>query len=206
MQTRPTPTWELVADAVAAGRVVAGVDEVGRGAWAGPVVAGAVIFTPAASIPGLRDSKLLTPPARRQLDREIRRRAVAVGLGWVSAAEVDGQGLSWAVQASGLRALAALEQAFDLVMLDGKHNYLEGHQPARVAVKADQLIVPVAAASVVAKVARDRYMERLARRYAGYGFEQHKGYGTRAHAEALMQLGASPAHRRSWGPFRGGKA
>jgi ribonuclease HII len=202
MQTRLSPTWEPITDAVAAGQVVAGVDEVGRGAWAGPVVAGAVILPPGVTLEGLNDSKLLTPLARRRLDREVRAAAVAVGLGWVSAAEVDLRGLSWAVQMSGLRALAGLEMEFDLVMLDGKHNYLADHHPARTLVKADQLVVPVAAASVVAKVARDRYLERLAGRYPGYGFERHKGYGTRAHAAALAELGACEEHRRSWGPLK----
>jgi ribonuclease HII len=144
----------------------------------------------------------LTPLSRRRLDREIRRQALAVGLGWVSAAEVDREGLSWAVKQSGLRALAALDRAFELVILDGNHNYLAAEHPSMTLVKADQLVTPVAAGSVVAKVARDRYMEGLARRYPGYGLEQHKGYGTRIHAEAVALLGTCDVHRRSWSRLR----
>jgi ribonuclease HII len=204
MQTRSQPAWDhpLIVDHVVAGRVLAGVDEVGRGAWAGPVVAGATIMTPGTAIAGLNDSKLLTAAVRRRLDRDIRREALAVGLGWVSAVEVDAQGLSWAVRESGLRALAALELDFDLVLLDGKHNYLAGHHPAVTLVKADQLLTPVAAASVVAKVARDHYMELLGRRYPGYGFAAHKGYGTAVHAAALAQRGATAVHRQTWAPLR----
>jgi ribonuclease HII len=196
------PSWEAVLSYLDAGQVVAGVDEVGRGAWAGPVVAGAVILPPHSLIDGLNDSKLLTSKRRLELNRVIRRRALAVGLGWVSAAEVDAEGLTWAVQQSGLRALAALDTAFDLVMLDGKHNYLAGRHASQTLVKADQLVVPVAAGSVVAKVARDRYMEGLAKRYPGYAFDKHKGYGTKAHAAALAKRGPTDIHRRTWGPFK----
>ncbi len=196
------PTWEAVLSYVEAGQVLAGVDEVGRGAWAGPVVAAAVVLPDHHSIEGLNDSKQLSPAARRRLDRQIRREAVGVGIGWVAAAEVDTNGLSWAVRHSGLRALAALDQWFDMVILDGKHNYLAGDHTSVAFVKGDALITPVAAASVVAKVARDRYLERLAVVHPGYGLEQHKGYGTAAHRRALDQLGATPAHRRTWGPFR----
>jgi ribonuclease HII len=196
------PTWEAVLSYLDAGQIIVGIDEVGRGAWAGPVVAGAVILPSRSQIEGLNDSKLVTPKRRLELDRVIRRQAVAVGLGWVSAAEIDAEGLSWAVQQSGLRALAALEATFDLVILDGKHNYLAGHHPSITLIKADQLVVPVAAGSVVAKVARDRYMAGLARRHPGYGLEQHKGYGTKAHAAALASLGPTSIHRRTWGPFK----
>ncbi len=185
-----------------ASEVVVGIDEVGRGAWAGPVVAVAVILPPHLIVDGLRDSKLLSPLRRRALDRDIRRLALAVGLGWVSAAEVDEQGLSWAVRQSGLRALANLDASFDLAILDGKHNYLADTQRSITLVKADQLVAPVAAGSVVAKVARDRYLERLASRYPGYGFELHKGYGTLAHTQSLARLGPSFVHRRSYQPVQ----
>ncbi len=199
---KASPSWDLLRSILDGGQVVVGVDEVGRGAWAGPVVAGAVVLEPHTVIAGLNDSKVLTPLARRRLDREVRCRALAIGLGWASAAEVDREGLSWAVRASGLRALAGLELAFDLVVLDGKHNYLAGYHPAVTFVKGDRHIVPVAAASVVAKVARDRYMEQLARCYTDYGFERHKGYGTKGHAIALAQAGPSAVHRRSWRPLQ----
>ncbi len=198
------PNWEAVLSYLAAGQVVVGVDEVGRGAWAGPVVAGAVVLPPGLQLPGLADSKLLSAPARRRLDRQIRAQALAVGLGWVAPAEVDAQGLSWAVRQSGLRALAELVLAgglaYDLVVLDGKHNYLAGESKSMALVKADALVTPVAAASVVAKVARDRYMELLARRYVGYGFERHVGYGTAMHRATLAESGVSALHRRSVRP------
>lgn len=201
MKLQNGPSWEAVLSYLESGQVVVGIDEVGRGAWAGPVTAGAVILEPHLVIDGLRDSKLLTPLARRRLNRTLRAQAQAVGLGWVSATEVDEQGLSWAVRESGLRALTALDRSFDIVILDGKFNYLTGYHPSITLVKADSLVTPVAAASVVAKVARDHYLERLARRYPDYGFASHKGYGTRAHAAAIAQLGCSPHHRRSWGPL-----
>lgn len=186
------------------GCVTVGVDEVGRGAWAGPVVAAAVVLSHGAVIDGVRDSKLLTRLARERITRDIRRQASAIGLGWVAATEVDEQGLSWAVRESGLRALAALApsvpSSFE-VILDGNHNYLAGLHNSVAIVKADAKIVPVAAASVVAKVARDRYMAMLARRHPGYGFELHKGYGTAVHRRALSELGSCIQHRRSWSPL-----
>ncbi|MDB5178769.1 MAG: Ribonuclease [Patescibacteria group bacterium] len=200
----PSPTWKLIRAHVRAGRTVIGIDEVGRGAWAGPVVAGAVILPPNLRLPGVRDSKLLSPAARERLSRDIRRQALAIGIGWVAPAEVDAHGLSWAVRESGLRALAGLGSSPDtIVILDGRHNYLQdtAHESQAI-VKADALIVPVAAASVVAKVARDRYMALLARRAPGYGFELHKGYGTRVHQAALATLGPSPHHRLSFAPLR----
>jgi ribonuclease HII len=204
---RVSPGWKLVAEHIAAGRVVVGVDEVGRGSWAGPVTAGAVILPPRARLAGLADSKLLTAARREALDAVIRARALAVGLGWVSADELNDRGLSWAVKQSGLRALAELAAAFDVVVLDGSHNYLRDAladgQISETHVKADQKVAPVAAASVIAKVARDRYMIELAAQYPGYGFETHKGYGAKLHRQAIDELGMIDGiHRTSWKPFR----
>lgn len=201
MKQQNGPSWEAVLSYLESGQVVVGIDEVGRGAWAGPVTAGAVVLEPHLVIDGLRDSKLLTPLARRRLNRTLRAQATAIGLGWVAASEVDEHGLSWAVRESGLRALSALGHSFDIVILDGKFNYLTGYHPSITLVKADSLVTPVAAASVVAKVARDHYLERLARSHPDYGFEAHKGYGTRAHAHAIARLGCSPHHRLSWAPL-----
>lgn len=193
------------------GRAVIGIDEVGRGAWAGPVVAAAVLLPPKLKLAGINDSKLISAGSRERLNRDIRRQAIAIGVGWVACEEVDSQGLSWAVQQSGLRALSELailvahEPASHplaaKIILDGNHNYLRDSHDSIALVKADAQVVPVAAASVVAKVARDRYMAVLARRLGGYGFELHKGYGTRTHQQALRDLGPSPAHRRSWAPL-----
>jgi ribonuclease HII len=187
-------------------QTVAGIDEVGRGCWAGPVVAAAVILPPRLKLDGVTDSKLLSHARRIELARLIKRRALAVGIGWVAATEVDAQGLSWAVCQSGLRALSGLACPYDAVLLDGKYNYLQGHCYAQVIVKGDQLSLSIAAASIVAKVARDQYMAMLARRLPGYGFELHKGYGTATHRLALASLGPTEHHRRTWAPFRAAAA
>jgi ribonuclease HII len=196
------PTHRHARALIAAGySLVAGIDEVGRGCWAGPVVAASVILPPRLRLPGVTDSKLLSHPRRVELARLIKRRAVAVGIGWVSAADIDAHGLTWAVRQSGLRALERMQHSYDAVLLDGNHNYLRDICPAQAIIKGDQLSLQVAAASIVAKVARDYYMTRLARALPGYGFELHKGYGTPAHRRALAELGPSPCHRQSWAPF-----
>jgi ribonuclease HII len=186
---------------VRAGRVIVGIDEVGRGSWAGPVTAAAVILPPRQYLSGLADSKLLSPVDRASLDRRIRRLAVAVGVGWASHDEVNEFGLSWAVKQSGRRALADLGAPFDVVILDGNHNYLREEQESYTFVKADQKIASVAAASIVAKVARDRYLERLDGCYPGYALASNKGYPAPAHLDGLRQLGPCAIHRTSWRPF-----
>jgi ribonuclease HII len=199
------PTWEAVLSYIEQGYAIVGIDEVGRGAWAGPVVAGAVVLPPHLALAGVNDSKLLRTTMREQLNRTIRNQARAIGLGWVASDEVDTHGLSWAVRESGLRALAACGLNATrpyIVILDGKHNYLQDLHPSETIVRADSLVMPVAAASVVAKVARDRYMAALSRRHPGYGFERHVGYGTAAHRTALAQLGVSPIHRTSYAPIK----
>jgi ribonuclease HII len=204
VRKRNGSTWRAVSAYLATGKVLAGIDEVGRGAWAGPVVAAAVILPNRLQLPGLADSKLMTLAGRERLNREIRRRALAIGLGWVSSTELDANGLTWAVRESGLRALAGLAvppESFT-VILDGSHNYLSETHDSHAIVKADALVTPVAAASVIAKVARDHYMTALARLLPGYGFEQHKGYGTVIHRSGLTNLGPSSAHRLSYAPLR----
>lgn len=193
------PTWGPVAEML--GRpdgIVVGIDEVGRGAWAGPVTAAAVILPFGLQIDGVCDSKLANHQARCRLDKLIRRQAIGVGIGWVSATDVDEHGLSWAVRQSGLRALADLALEADLVLLDGNWNYLKSTHPSQTLIRADALCVPVAAASIVAKVARDRYMESLERSQPRYGFGSHRGYVTPAHKRAVAQYGFGPWHRRRW--------
>jgi len=193
--------------ALASGRTIIGVDEVGRGAWAGPVVAAAVILPPATALAGVRDSKLMTPRSRQSANRMIRAHAIAIGIGWVGAGEVDANGLAWAIKQSGMRALEALapsgaQSLNSFVVLDGRHNYLRGtHYDSTAIVKADDLIASVSAASVIAKVARDQYLVALSRAYPDYGFAQHKGYGTTLHAAAISTYGPSPQHRRSVAPI-----
>lgn len=183
--------------------MILGVDEVGRGCWAGPLVAGAVILRRA--IPGLRDSKKLTRLQRERLDVIIRRRAVALGLGWVSPAEIDQIGLTEAVRLAMHRAVAEVmrvDAPCDDIVIDGNYNFLADIAGSRTLVKADDLIPSVSAASIIAKVARDNYMRDIAKRYPGYQFEAHVGYGTKAHQVALKTLGCCELHRQSFAPVR----
>lgn len=200
MTTLVAPDWKLVEEYLRQGRTIIGIDEVGRGAWAGPVVAGAVILNPQLSLPGVNDSKLVRAKARRTLDRDIRMSASHIGLGWVAPDELDEHGLSWAIAESGRRALEAMPTDNTVIILDGSWNYLKDSHEAITIVKADSLVLPVAAASLVAKVARDRYMETISKLLPGYGFERHVGYGTKQHQEALQSLGPSAAHRCSYTP------
>ncbi len=182
------------------GSRVVGCDEVGRGCLAGPLVVGAVIL--AKTIEGLKDSKLLTRLQREKLDKVIRAEALAFGLGWVSASEIDELGLTSAVRLAMQRALAEIANDYDEIIIDGNYNYLANNPLARTMVKADQLVPAVSAASIIAKVARDDYMASLAVKYQHYGFDKHVGYGTKAHLLALAEFGASDIHRKSFSPIR----
>lgn len=179
--------------------VVAGVDEVGRGCWAGPVTAAAVVLPRGIRIPGVQDSKKLTAADRQTLAGRIKQRALAVGLGWSSPAEVDRFGLTWAVKQSGLRALAGLRLEYHAVMLDGNHNYLKDHCRAKAVVKADDRCLSVAAASIIAKTARDTFMRYQHQLFPQYGFDTNVGYGTKFHRAAVRD-GLSPLHRRLFKP------
>lgn len=181
---------------------ILGIDEVGRGPWAGPLVVGACVLGDA-QIEGLTDSKKLTPKKREALAPIIRERA-AVGLGWVSAEELDRIGLSKALCKACRTAVKQIKVPFHEIIIDGTVNFLRdtplaGH--VQVLKKADLLVPEVSAASIVAKVARDEYMYKLAEKYPGYGFEKHVGYGTAAHKAALEKLGPCPEHRKSFKPI-----
>jgi len=179
--------------------MIAGVDEVGRGCLAGPVVAAAVILGEEIDIPFLRDSKKLSKKRRDIAETQIKQQSRAVGIGWVSAQEVDDQGLSWAVKESGIRAITDMGIKPDFIILDGNQNYLKDTQYTSGAfIGADATESCVAAASIIAKCARDNYMELAAQAHPGYGFERHVGYGTVAHKNALKELGITPLHRRSF--------
>jgi len=180
--------------------VVLGIDEVGRGCWAGPLVAGAVILKRA--IPGVKDSKQLTRKAREALDAVIRRRAVAYGLGWVAPQELDEVGLTAAVRLAYQRALADITAAYGEIIIDGNYNFLADMPNARAIVKADTTVPAVSAASIIAKVARDAYMREQAAQFPAYGFENHVGYGTLAHRLALAEYGPCLLHRCSFQPLR----
>jgi ribonuclease HII len=181
--------------------LVVGIDEVGRGCWAGPVTAAAVVLPDGVRLPGVHDSKLLSPKKRADCARLIKRRALAIGIGWASVAEIDEFGLTWAVQQSGLRALYDMRYPYHAVLLDGNHNYLKELFTSETIVKGDQLSLQIAAASVVAKVARDRYMELQHKLYPDYDFAANKGYGTPFHAAAVRQA-LSPLHRRLFKPVQ----
>jgi ribonuclease HII len=185
---------------------IAGIDEAGRGPLAGPVVAAAVIFEPRVRLRGLDDSKRLTADERADLFDRIFERAVAVGVGFASAEEIDDINILQATHLAAKRALEGLAVQPDCLVTD----YLKLKTPLKIIAesKGDQRSHAVAAASVVAKVTRDRLMERLSQEYPGYGLESHKGYPTRSHYDAIAELGASTIHRRSFAgvDFFGGDA
>lgn len=182
--------------------MIVGIDEVGRGPWAGPLVFGAVVLGGEA-IDGLTDSKKLTKKRRIELDKLIRDRAVSFGLGWVSAEEIDEVGMSEACALGCRRALEQITTPYHEIVIDGTVNFLKntGKGPYATTMKQADLLVPsVSAASILAKVARDNYMVEQDETYPGYSFGSHVGYGTAAHRLALEKLGITPLHRKSFAP------
>lgn len=178
-------------------QVICGVDEAGRGPLAGPVCAAAVILPHELQIPGLTDSKKLTDKKRRELFPLIKEQAIAYGIGFASHEEIDEINILQATYLAMERAIAQLNVRPDIAMIDGNRAKDFG-LPVKTVVKGDSLSANIAAASVLAKVSRDDLMLDLARQYPQYGFEVHKGYGTKAHYEALREHGAAPVHRRSF--------
>jgi ribonuclease HII len=176
---------------------VAGCDEAGRGALAGPLVAAAVILPPDCGIEGLNDSKLLTPLCRERLAKEIQGNAVAIAVVWATPATIDRSGVHRANIALLARALRSLPGGFDYGLTDG-FPAAPVAEPVLGMLKGDQVAACIAAASIIAKVTRDRMLVHASRRFPGYGFERHKGYGTREHWDALRRLGPSAYHRRSF--------
>ena len=186
--------------------LIAGVDEVGRGAWAGPVYAAAIILPLertdlSDTLNGVADSKQLSPQRRESLLEVIYGVALSVGVGTATATEVDRFGILHATRQAMKRAIDVLSPSPEALLLDFV-KLPEVALPQRSLPKADQHCLSVAAASIVAKVSRDRYMVELGIRHPGYGFARHKGYGTAAHRSALALLGPSPVHRMSWAPLR----
>lgn len=193
------PDFSLEAAACAAGaRVVAGVDEAGRGCLAGPVVAAAVVLAPDAHLPGLDDSKKLTPAARAALLPQIRAHALAVGVGVCSPAEIDRLNVLRAALEAMRRAAHDLALPPDVLLVDGNHAIPDAPCAQQTVVRGDARSLSIAAASVVAKETRDRFMEALHAEYPVYGWDAHKGYPTAAHYAALAVHGPSPHHRRSF--------
>jgi ribonuclease HII len=180
---------------------VAGVDEAGRGPLAGPVVAAAVILEASRPVPGLADSKVLTARQREQLEAQIRGRACAVAIGEASVDEIDALNILQATLLAMRRAVESLQPSPDRVLVDG--NRLPVLKvPGEAIVRGDAKVAAISAASVIAKVHRDRLCEALDRAWPAYGFAVHKGYPTAAHLEALGRHGPCPAHRRSFAPVR----
>ncbi|MEE9235363.1 MAG: ribonuclease HII [Candidatus Acidoferrales bacterium] len=179
---------------------VAGVDEVGRGALFGPVVAGAVILDPGKRIPGLNDSKQLRAARRRELEGKIRERALAWAVAEVLPERIDAWNIYQASRQAMQQALAKLAPAADYVLSDALR--LELNVPCRTIIHGDAVSVSVAAASILAKVYRDALLEALDQQFPGYGLARHKGYATREHLERLQELGPTPWHRRSFAPVR----
>lgn len=183
---------------------VAGVDEVGRGPLAGPVVAAAVVFPRsfrASKLPGLRDSKQLTAAARERLAPRVRELAAGVGVGSASPEEIDSLGIVGATMAAMSRAVRELATDVDHLLVDAVALECDG-LPCRAIIHGDALCCSIAAASIVAKVARDALMDEMDALHPGYGFSRHKGYGTAEHMAALERLGPTPLHRRSFAPVR----
>lgn len=184
--------------------LVAGVDEAGRGPLAGPVVAAAVILDASRPIAGLRDSKTLSERRRTRLAREIRRNAVAFSLGAAAPDEVDELNVLWAAMLAMERAVLGLAVQPDLVCVDGNRVPLFRTHPGRyrteAVVRGDQSVPCISAASILAKVCRDRLMRRWHRAFPGYGFDRNKGYPTREHIDALARLGPCVIHRMSFAP------
>lgn len=176
---------------------ICGVDEAGRGPLAGPVCAAAVILPPHLEIPGLNDSKKLTDKRRRELVPIIQEKAIAYGIGFASHEEIDDINILQATFLAMERAIAQLEGKAEFALIDGNREKDFG-LPVKTVVKGDSLSANIAAASVLAKVTRDDLMDALALEYPGYGFEIHKGYGTKAHYEALRELGPSAVHRMTF--------
>ena len=190
--------WKLEEELFAQGYcVVCGIDEAGRGPLAGPVCAAAVILPKNLEIPGLNDSKKLSDKRRRELFPIIQQQAIAYGIGFADHKEIDEINILQATFLAMKRALAAMEIKPEFALIDGNRETDFG-LPVKTVVKGDSLSANIAAASVLAKVTRDELMDAMAKEYPQYGFEIHKGYGTKAHYEALRTYGPCPIHRLSF--------
>jgi len=196
------PTLDLEQQAARTGAgPICGVDEAGRGPWAGPVSAGAVILNPDDLPPGLNDSKVLSEKRRFALEPEIKARAIAWGVGFASVEEIDALNILKATGLAMRRAVEAMAVAPGHALVDGNYRFVLPC-PVTPVVKGDARSLSIAAASILAKTARDRLMIALDAEYPDYGFAGHKGYNAPVHAAALARLGPCPAHRRSWAPIR----
>ncbi|MEM9667636.1 MAG: ribonuclease HII [Pseudomonadota bacterium] len=181
---------------------ICGIDEAGRGPWAGPVTAGAVILDPEMPISGLTDSKKLSEKKRLQLEQDVKDKALTWGVGWASREEIDQLNIRQANHLAMRRAVAGLNASPELILIDGNDAPPNLPCTARTIIKGDLTEPCISAASILAKTARDRLMIELDEQYPEYGFAAHKGYGTAAHSEALKRFGPCPVHRMSFAPVR----
>ena len=191
-------TMEKEAEVRAKGfKAVCGIDEAGRGPLAGPVVAAAVILPEGIELPGVNDSKKITEKKREVLFDFVKEHALAYGIGQASEQEIDEINILQATFLAMRRAVEALDVPADFALVDG--NRIQGLDiPAETVIGGDGKVLSIAAASILAKVTRDRYMREMAQTYPEYGFEKHKGYGTKAHYAAIEQYGICPLHRRTF--------
>lgn len=178
-----------------------GVDEAGRGPLAGPVTAAAVILPEGFIISGLNDSKKLSDKQRQELETKIKAQALRWSVGWATVEEIDALNILRASQLAMRRAVAGCGDVHALVLIDGPYLIGSGHSEIAI-VKGDAKVQQIAAASILAKEARDREMKNLDKLYPGYGLAKHMGYPTKSHVEALKVLGVTPIHRKSFGPVK----
>lgn len=196
------PRWKFESECLAQGyRCIAGVDEVGMGCLAGPVVAAAVILNPSDIPYGIDDSKKLTAKKREQLSVEIKNRALAFNIAHATVEEIDSINIYHAAKLAMKRAIEGLKMLPDFVLMDGRGT-LEIPMRHLAIVKGDSLSFSIGAASIIAKVTRDHWMEEYDQKIPGYGFSKHKGYGSEFHRRCLTQIGPSEIHRKSfsWSP------
>lgn len=193
------PTWSFETKLKKKGfKLIAGVDEAGRGPLAGPVVAASVILPPNLKISGLDDSKKVPPDRREELFQKIIKQAVAVGIGIVEAHVIDKINIFQAAFQAMIQAVANLRVKPDYLLIDGPHSVPKINLPQQPIIKGDGLSYSIAAASIIAKVTRDRIMTKLARQFPQYQFDQHKGYATPGHLEAIFKNGLCSQHRQSF--------
>ncbi len=180
--------------------ITVGIDEVGRGCWAGPVVAGAAVLN--VPIAGLKDSKKLSKKQRELFSAKIMNESPAIGLGWIDAETVDKIGITEAVRLAMQLALDQINLEYDEVIIDGHLNFLPDNPKTKAVIKADDTVPAVSAASIVAKVARDQYMADMDKTFPEYGFKKHVGYGTAQHLAMLKLHGVTKLHRQSFKPIK----
>ncbi len=182
--------------------MIIGIDEVGRGCLAGPLVASAVEFSDEVAVVGLNDSKKLSKRQREELVPVIKSQASQYGIGWVWPEEINKIGLTESVRLAMQRAIDKLDIKDQMIIIDGNYNYLHHIDGSSCLIKADDLVQQVSAASVLAKVARDNYMQDMSVKFPGYLFEKNVGYGTKHHMSAIKSLGITPIHRSTFSPIK----